>query len=349
MITISPKLLKLATVFGLLASCQLTEAQVFKHNDADLFLTFRSVPPYSDNNEAVVDVGTALNYVNQAPGTRTTVPGYLPLQLVTGSFSSYDGLTWAVFGIYEGDNHHYSSYPDFSLWLTVPRQDNSVQTPAPARESSALQGNVDTPIDSISANAAAISIDVGVSNAFNTATFVREPIATESAHLLSIWLGSVVNNAVGDFQDNWPQNVENTTPDPFTDVVRSDFYEIRALDNGDGVFIPDPHTGNSGLAYYVGYFEFAADGTMTFTRDTGTPSGPPAPVLSILRTNGVSAISFVTSNTANYTLFFTNAAGLSAPVTNWASVPGTISGDGSKNAFVDPSGVPNRFYRVQAQ
>jgi hypothetical protein len=62
----------------------------------------------------------------------------------------------------------------------------------------------------------------------------------------------------------------------------------------------------------------------------------------------VNTISFVTSNAVTYKLFFTNSSGLTAPVTNWPSLPGTITGDGTTKSFTDTTTDAGRVYRVGA-
>jgi hypothetical protein len=104
---------------------------------------------------------------------------------------------------------------------------------------------------------------------------------------------------------------------------------------------------------YQGYFKVDLSGatpSLTFTPAAAvvyTP--PPQPRLSITRAGGVSSISFLSSSNATYTLFYTNAAGLPAPVANWPSLPGTITGNGLTNTFQDTTTDPIRLYKVKAQ
>ena len=62
----------------------------------------------------------------------------------------------------------------------------------------------------------------------------------------------------------------------------------------------------------------------------------------------MNTISFVSSNTATYKLFFTNSDGLSAPIVTWPSLQGTIAGDGSTKTFTDTTTDADRVYRVSA-
>ncbi len=76
---------------------------------------------------------------------------------------------------------------------------------------------------------------------------------------------------------------------------------------------------------------------------------PPAPkIVSIVRTGGISTISFTTTNgTFTYTLYYTNSAGLTAPLTNWAASTTTLVGNGNTNSLSDTTAATtNRFYRI---
>jgi hypothetical protein len=192
-----------------------------------------------------------------------------------------------------------------------------------------------------------ISQSLGASNQFNTPSFVREPRAGYSSQILTYWMqSSAPDSTAGNLNDTWPPaepnlgNLEATTPGSFSGSVRSDLYEVRPLLNAAGSTVTDPHTGTSGIAWYVGYFQFKSDGSMTFTRDL------PHATLSIAQTSNVSRVSFVSYYNVNYTLWY-NSAGLSG----WTQVPGsgTIVGDGTTKTFQDTTTDPMRFYRIQEQ
>ena len=302
----------------------------------------------------VVDIGQASNYVNLAVGTTISVPGVSASQL-TGSFSSLNNLSWSVFAGLSGSS--YPGYVNNTLWLTVPRTNNAVRSSDAIRLAYSLQQAAKAKMGNIvgaSSGAGFISQGLGTSNQFNTSSFVREPIATYGTHILSVWMSGTVDPNQGTLNDAWPAsepnagNLEVTTPGSFNGTVRSDLYEVRPLTTATGTTVVDPHTGTSGLAWYIGYFEFKSDGSMTFTREA--PSTTPSPVaLSISRTNNLSTISFVSASSVNYKLFFTNSAGLGAPVTNWPSQSGAITGDGTSKSFQDTTTDSMRFYRVLEQ
>jgi hypothetical protein len=341
---------------GLLALAGAAQAQPFIYQNNDLCLGFRKNAPYTENNELVVDIGQASNYLNAAVGTTIPVQGYSAVQMVPGSFLSLDNLSWSVVGYYSGSGYgaNYPSDVAYTLWLTVPRANSAVQSQVPSRLAWTLQHNVRPKIASIFSNAGYISQAIGTSNEFNTASFVLESISLYPQHLLSVWMEGLNDNTIGTLNDTWPPNepnggnLENTTPDAFISPVRSDLYEVRPLTDSALNPIVDPHTGTNGLAAYVGYFELETDGSMTFTRQAASPPPPPAPVLTIARSGAVTSISFLSASQTTYTLLYTNAAGLTAPSSVWPALQATITGDGTTKTFHDTTTDPTRLYRVQA-
>jgi hypothetical protein len=100
----------------------------------------------------------------------------------------------------------------------------------------------------------------------------------------------------------------------------------------------------------LGTFSLATNGVVTFNTASVTPPPPPPPaVLSISRSGTTSSISFVSTNNATYTLYYTNLSSLIAPISTWPSQAGTISGDGTTKTFMDTTTDSDRVYRVGAQ
>jgi hypothetical protein len=323
-------------------------AQPFAYTNNDLCLGFRKTGTNQENYEAVVNIGKAATYLNLALGTTITVPNFTASQLTPDSFSSLNTLNWSVFGYSQTNRYNLlPGYVNNTLWLTVPRANSSVQADAPYRLDYGSQNNAATAINSIGGNARYLS-SLTASNQDNTATFVREPIGNPSD--LSAYMGAVGDSTASTLNDTWIQNnLENMTPVSFSAPVVSDLYEVRPTADALGHPVTDPHTLQaSGPAYYVGYFTFSPSGTMTFTRAAASAPPPPAPVLSVSRSGTTSTIAFGTTNGAIYTLYFTNAAGLSAPGSTWPSSPTTVTGDGTTKTLSDTTADPNRFYRVGA-
>jgi hypothetical protein len=334
-----------AAPLGLLALLALSGsvgAQTFVYNNNDLMLGFRKTGVYQENNEVVVNIGQASNYVSAANGSVINITNFSLAQLMPGSYSSLDHLSWSVVGWYTGTT--YPGYPTYTLWVTVPRSSFTVQTASAARLDRASQQTIRAQIASIFANASFISTDLTASNAYNTVSLVREAIATYPTHILTVFMGGKIDNTLGTLQDTWPEgNLETATPSGFSGSMRSDLYEVRPTNDQSGNPIVDPHMGTNGQAYYVGYFQLNSDGTMTFTREVR------APVVSFSRSGNTSTITFPTVSGVIYSLYYTNTAGLATPLYSWPNSPSLIIGDSTTQSFSDVTSDSSRIYRVGTQ
>jgi hypothetical protein len=328
---------------GIGLGVQVCSAQPFLYKDNDLLVGFRKTGTFQANYELVIDIGQGTNFTQLSAGTTVKVPNFSPMQL-SDAFpnTNLSNLNWSVLG---NPRVSLAGYPASTLWITVPRTNLAVQSVAPARLFKSLQQQTSTQISSVFAGAATISSTIGTSNLDNTASLVREPINNDSD--LTAFIGSQQDSTASTLHDTWPVNVEINTGNSFSSAVRSDLYEVRPI----GAL--DPHTGlTNGAAYFVGYFEFKFDGTMAFTRATtnsSPPSPPPAPMLAIGRSAGTTTISVVTTNGATYSLHYTSSAALSTPVSSWAVLPTTITGDGTTKVFTDTTTDTERVYRVTAR
>lgn len=328
------------TALGMMTFIQAAEALPFVLHQADLCLGFRKVGAFKENNEAVVNIGQATNYVNLSPGSVVTVTNLSASQLSPDTFFSLNDLSFSAFG--DVSVNSYPGYPRNTIWVTIPRSDINVQSTPPDRQDQDFSAGFVSSINGILNGAVAISSRIS-SNQDNTISFLREPSSSSQGQNLGAWIASSVDPNLGTFQDGLPVNAENATADSFTSAIRSDLYELRPTG------FNDPHTGQTtGAAYFVGYFQFNPSGSLTFTR-ASTTSAPPSPVLAIQRSGNGNTISFVSTNNVIYKLYFTNSAGLSTATTNWPSLPATITGDNTTKSFLDTTTDPNRFYRVKAQ
>ena len=342
-------------------------AQFFQYSYAgDTLAGFRKTGQFAGNYELVVNLGNITNFLKLAPGTQRTITAFTPSQLSDAFPDGFQDLQWSVFSTFFGAKNWTNAlgiFPDFTCWYTLPRTDPAVQTDVPNRFSASLSSSLCNLMQGVGdqSGAARISAYLAVTNTDNNATLVREPISpSTSANILTAFIGDISDPTLGDFGGNSGiyTSVENMTPDTFTDPTVSDLYESAPASSGKNVFV-DPFTGmTNGPDYYVGSFTFNPDGTMTFTRASNVvapPPPPPAPSLvsvTVAPGTGVSAgsnvvtIYFTTTNGPTYTLYYTNSAGLTAPLTNWASVPLTVTGNGLTNSIMDTSRDANRFYRV---
>jgi hypothetical protein len=320
---------------ALFALIQGAQAQPFKYSGRDLLVGFRKLSPFSTPYELVVNIGQATNYNNLPPGTRITITQFTFNQL-TNAFGDLNDLSWAVSADAKGGDGGATNVPINTIWVCNPRINLQTQTTPYNRASTFSQSPVVSKISGIGVNAASLSSST-VSNQYNTLTAVQEDAGSPQA--LSTQMGPN-----GSYQNTFGADVENMTPDSFTTPVRSDFYELRP--NGT----VDPHTGlTTGPGAYLGYFELAPNGTLTFTAAGGTVAPPPPPpTLSIGRSNLLNTVSFASTNGAIYTLHFTNAAGLTSPLTSWPALASPLTGNGSILSFQDSTSDAMRFYRVEA-
>ncbi len=353
-----------------LVSAEAAKAQTYFPTfvNGDVVAGFRKTGQFAENNEMVVRLGNITNFLSLSVGTTIPITNYSITQITNLCPDNLENLQWSVFatfptvGVLDGAwVTPVGSFPSRSCWFTVPRTDFNTQTVAPIRQSPSIQGTLRGKILSVSTGASTIEQDLSATNQFSNIFVATEPVAFPD-YILTTFIGDAIDPTFGDFGGGTLTfGVENTTPSPFSSPQRCDFYQCCSA----GAGLKDPITGTTnGPAYFVGYFTLNTDGTMSFTRaaaSTGGGTPPPRPVLSIMTlvasgggggggggSQVTSTISFGTTNGATYTLYFTNATGLTTPVTNWPSMPSTITGDGSMHAFTNSSGDPSRFYSVGA-
>jgi hypothetical protein len=105
-----------------------------------------------------------------------------------------------------------------------------------------------------------------------------------------------------------------------------------------------PASGYS-LGTFLGYFEFAPDGTLTYV---AYPSAVPV-INSISRSNNVSTINYTTGLYGTYTLRGTNTLNSGVAATNWPAISTLTSGATTSGAYMDTDASPNKFYIITAQ
>jgi hypothetical protein len=322
-------------VTSLVTLIQNASAQYFTANKGDLLLGVRKTS--GGAGELVVNIGNVTNFVAIAPGVTVNVSNFTPAQL-TAVFPTYGILQWSVFGAFQGSSA-WAGFPSSTLWYTLPRSATNVQSSPVARAFSGAQQQTRNAILQIGSGAAFISSSLGSTNSTNNLVLVREPSGDQLSGLTA-GINDPSISSLGNFQGTWV-NVENVTPAIFTASQRSDLYQSLP----DGSMDPNSHL-TTGNAYYVGYFTFNPDGTMTFTRAS---SVAPAPTITLQRSGNVSTISFATASGFSYSLYYTNSANLTAPISNWGT-PGTnVTGNGSTKSFTDTTTAPDRVYSVKAQ
>jgi hypothetical protein len=298
----------------------------------DLLICFR---PASGTYEMVVDAGPVAAFIGLTTGQQIVInPTY------------YGGLQLA----YVGTNNIYWSAlacerPAGNIWVTRPRTSLDTQsTPWSCRNASS-QNNAGGQIDSIGDDAWNIA-NGGDPNGTSPATgssYVVEPKGSSNDGSFNSYSVQIGNN--GDLNgffwgDSTSRSLEQSTPANFTmagQPVRADFYQILSVSNG----LP---------AKYLGYFELATNGVMTYT------AGPSPTVLSAPRIwfthNGTTNTIYFTTvggGTYNYTLRGTNSTGLSAAKMSWPAIGSSVLGNGLTNSIVEITTSDPRFYVITAQ
>lgn len=120
-----------------------------------------------------------------------------------------------------------------------------------------------------------------------------------------------------------------------------------AMDSTGIIYMDLYHATTTSNYTYLGYFTLnVSSASLTFT-PSGAPntSGPPAPSLTITHSGTTNLISFLSANSATYTLYYTNSTGLKASISTWATA-GTLNGDGTPKTFTNSATDLNRFYGV---
>ena len=304
---------------------QSAHAAGFTDTSRDLILTFRE-----SGGPVVfeVDLGQASTYYGAASGTSIPITAYSSSAQLMTLLGTVDGLGWSVGGCVPnaGDSGD-PSKPPRTLWVTAPRTDPNTPAPAWLRESTYTQAGADSHIVSILVNAETWADSAAADAVTNTPTALAIPSGSgDNAD------GSL--GALGNYLGTFQGDVENTTPADFDSAgspSRSDLYELQP---------------GSGAGTYLGYFELATDGSMTFHAPSAGNTQP-APNLSA-STDGAGNfyISFQTTTNGTYSLSYTNSAGLTAPVSTWPTVGTNIIGDGTVKAFQQTIGGADTFYSV---
>jgi large repetitive protein len=235
-------------VAALLFGAHALQAAIFTYNNGDVLLVLRQ--PGQPNLE--VDLGPVSQFVSASPGSQTTITSFDLTQL-QAAYSSVAALNWAVIS----DIRQTSVYglPVNTLFLTNPRTDINAQATPLTEASTFQQGAVGSLIATIagfgSTEGAVVWSSGEPANAIsNTADVVIIPESDPSSY-------TSIAGTAGTLAGNFTQgDIENLTPSPFTSgATRSDLYELEP---------------GSSPGTYLGYFEFDANGTVTFTAAGGS-------------------------------------------------------------------------------
>ena len=298
----------------------------FQYTARDLVFGFRN----GGSSELVVNGGPASTYYTLPTGQEITIANVTTAQLNKATRTNLNDLSFSA----AADVRIVSdaSYPFNTLWVTKARDDINVQTTPWLRRGQSAQGTTGGKMDGIvdttlGAVGYANSIPTGPDN---MSYGVVIPTDDPGHHEYSTFM------VAGDYSGTFPGIVELTTPSDFStagQVVRADFYELK------------PGSGNG---TFLGYFEFSATGVMKYHSGPSSSVTVPRPAITAIQRSGAtSTITFSTVAGGTYTLRYTDSAGLSTPVSTWAT-GGTIAGDGTNKSLGDTTTGTERFYAISA-
>lgn len=216
-------------------------AALFSFADQNVLLAFRPAAGNASSDTLLVNLGSVSAFYNAAPASTFAVGNQ---SAVTSTYSSLANLNYSV----SAANRSVTGTGNQTLqtiWETRPRADVNVQTTPWSRQSSGALANTAGKIASLGNGATTLT---GID-----ASTVVIPLS-DSGHSVSRWVGSSGSGggSTGNFNGTFQGNGETKTPSTFTggSFTRSDFYEV----------VP-----GSGASTYLGYFQFNANGSASFT------------------------------------------------------------------------------------
>jgi hypothetical protein len=316
-------------VFGLTVSAVSGQAQVFNYTDGDLILAF-SESGYPD---VEVDIGNVASLASaaKAAGGKVEITAYNINSQLLGNFGSTAGLSFAVFG---QQFNQAGSVSAGTVYLSQKQGGANPITPPTDRSAlnQSLLGGKILAIEGLDANGNITtkgllpwSADNAADSVVNTPTVV---IITTSG-LLKTFSYSYI--AGGSFTGA-PTNPKNTTPAVFTSgSIISDLFEF------------DP-TGNvTQPSVYLGYFTFNSDGSLYFS----VPAAAHTTITGITVAGKNVSVTFNTVSGVKYALYY--STNLTTSLSNWVSVPGSVSGTGTPASLTDTTATnAARFYAIGA-
>ena len=298
------------------AASEIMAGTLASYSVGDVLVCFRN----GGANDLVVDAGPITTFTGASPNQRIPITQYSSGQL-NAAFGEADGLDWSAF----------TWLSDNTLFVTEARASLDTQTDPFQSFNSAVQHNTALRMATIPTGA----LSKTAFNGLNNSTAVIEPDSISTYQTGSSYANSLLGAAGGQFNNTFTGDPENATAGDFTTsgvVVRSDLYQM---------------TPTSGFAHgtFLGYFEFAPDGTMTYV---AYPTVVPV-INSITRSGNLTTIDYNTGTYGTYTLRGINTLNSSASPTNWPVVSVLSSGDTSDHIVIDTDSSPNKFYIITAQ
>lgn len=305
-------------------------AATLSYNTGDLLVCFRKNP--SGSYDLVVDAGPISSIVSMTAGQKVVLnPSKYTsaqLKLVGGT----NNLAWTAFTYVSGGP------TTNTVYMSNPWADANTPGDPYNRVAASGQSGLIGYLASV-AYAATNSLYVDTADSTTTAALVAESTAASPFESYFNALGlQNYNNFRNTFQAD-PEQITAANFTSGTPPVRADFYE---LDSYSGPFPP--------AGKYLGYFEFATNGVMTYTAGAFSAGVTVPSNLSIIHRGTTNIVSFLTGTSGTYTLRGTNnlVAGSKTSRTNWPAL-GSVSGNGSQLTLTNVTSATNMFYLISAQ
>ena len=303
----------------------------FSYVNGNVLLCFRKADPSSHaslgGNDLVVNIGDISYYTNLAANTKVTITAYSGGQLSRVATNSAGWSAWAYFS--EDDDPATTN----TLFVSKARTSLGAQTVPYNIRTHNSYGYVIGSMGAIVQGA----IDNANYSASNSTTAIVEPdswVETEGASL-SYYNGL---GAGFDFNGSFQADPEQYNPANFTtsgSPKRADFYRLY------------PSNASGLKAVFLGYFEMATNGVMTYTAYPSPVPDMPV-ILNIGRTNTTTTVTFTTGTSGTYTLRGTNSLTAGGASTNWPVV-NSVAGDGNHHSLSDVTTATGKFYIITAQ
>jgi hypothetical protein len=306
----------------------------FHYNRSDLLIGFRVTPGSgaSSSYELVVDGGPITTYANVPTGNTITVANLTATEL-NNTFSDLNNLSWSAFADVSTNalSAGSTNYPLHTLWVSAPRSDLNTQTTPWNQDSYFGQGNVISRIDGLGGNASLYGSDILPVGIRNSPAAIILP-AGDVTYSYSAYIGPA-SNFRGAFGGSPVEQV--TSPTFTTDGVnvRSDLY----------LLLPDS---TRGAGTYLGYFEFATNGVLTYTAGPSAVSVPQPTITSIVRNGNVSTVTFTTVSGGTYQLI--GSGDITTPLANWSPIGSPAPGTGSPVSLTDNNSGATQYYAIIA-
>ncbi|HEY2329839.1 MAG TPA: hypothetical protein VGI63_08510 [Verrucomicrobiae bacterium] len=305
------------------AAAEALAGTLTSYTTGDVLLCFRKPGTY----DLVVDAGQISSYTNVAPNTRITVNQYTGGQL--GEVGT-NGVSWSAF----------TWSDDYTLFITKPRVSLDTQTsPWLNKSQSSQQATAGRMATIITGAAENIAFHPPSQPALNTANAVVEEdnsVANPNyKNGLSYRDAIFGSGGLANFYTTFQGVPENTTLASFTDdgiVQRSDFYQVSPT--------------GSGNAKFLGYFEIATNGMMTYVAYPST-----TPVIKSITHDGSNqtTITYKAGLYGTYTLRGITSLATGTAQGSWTAIQTLTSGDTATHSttFTDTDTI--KFYTITAQ